>query len=163
VTDTAPARATVGSSAGPATGAVAPPPERRHVYACPLRWSDMDAFGHVNNVVFLTYLEEARVDMLFALDSPVRDLTEGVVVAQHEIEYKRPLVYRAEPVRVETWVTRIGAAAFDVAYEVRDDDVLYVRASSVLVPYSIQKERPRRLTTTEREFLTRFTVEGSAA
>ncbi|MFD8086272.1 acyl-CoA thioesterase, partial [Kitasatospora sp. NPDC059722] len=37
----------------------------RHIYACPLRWSDMDAFGHVNNVVFLRYLEEARIDFMF--------------------------------------------------------------------------------------------------
>ncbi|GAA5012781.1 hypothetical protein GCM10025734_58630 [Kitasatospora paranensis] len=37
----------------------------RHIYDCPLRWSDMDAFGHVNNVVFLRYLEEARIDFMF--------------------------------------------------------------------------------------------------
>lgn len=39
----------------------------RHIYNCPLRWSDMDAFGHVNNVVFLRYLEEARIDFMFRL------------------------------------------------------------------------------------------------
>lgn len=39
----------------------------RHIYRCPLRWSDMDAFGHVNNVVFLRYLEEARIDFMFRL------------------------------------------------------------------------------------------------
>lgn len=39
----------------------------RHIYSCPLRWSDMDAFGHVNNVVFLRYLEEARIDFMFRL------------------------------------------------------------------------------------------------
>ncbi|MGH8867678.1 MAG: acyl-CoA thioesterase [Actinomycetes bacterium] len=139
------------------------PAERRHVYGCPLRWSDMDAFGHVNNVVFLTYLEEARVDMLFALDSPVRDLSEGVVVARHEIDYKRPLVYRPEPVRIETWVTRVGAASFDVAYEVRDDDDVYVRAASVLVPYAMDKARPRRITPIERDFLSRFSVAGPDA
>src|SRR5512133_2846053 len=59
----------------------------RHTYRCPMRWSDMDAYGHVNNVVFLTYLEEARVDMLFALGSDHGDkaLAEGVLVAHHEI------------------------------------------------------------------------------
>lgn len=39
----------------------------RHHYRCPLRWSDMDSFGHVNNVVFLRYLEEARIDFMFRL------------------------------------------------------------------------------------------------
>ncbi|MFE4477710.1 acyl-CoA thioesterase, partial [Kitasatospora sp. NPDC056789] len=40
----------------------------RHIYRCPLRWADMDAYGHVNNVVFLRYLEEARIDFLFRPD-----------------------------------------------------------------------------------------------
>lgn len=39
----------------------------RHFYSCPLRWSDMDAFGHVNNAVFISYLEEARIDFMFRL------------------------------------------------------------------------------------------------
>lgn len=39
----------------------------RHHYSCPMRWSDMDAFGHVNNVVFIRYLEEARIDFMFRL------------------------------------------------------------------------------------------------
>ncbi|MFD9647859.1 acyl-CoA thioesterase, partial [Streptomyces sp. NPDC059082] len=64
----------------------------RHIYSCPLRWSDMDAFGHVNNVVFLRYLEEARIDFMFRLapgdGSP--SFSGGSVVARHEIDYKRP-------------------------------------------------------------------------
>lgn len=39
----------------------------RHIFRCPLRWADMDAFGHVNNVAFLRYLEEARIDFMFRL------------------------------------------------------------------------------------------------
>ncbi|CAM5612117.1 hypothetical protein SCALM49S_03408 [Streptomyces californicus] len=54
----------------------------------------MDAFGHVNNVVFLRYLEEARIDFMFRLapgtNSPV--VLGGSVVARHEIDYVRPLV-----------------------------------------------------------------------
>ena len=44
-----------------------------HVYRCPLRWSDMDAYGHVNNVRFLTYLEEARIDCCSGRRSRARD------------------------------------------------------------------------------------------
>ncbi len=57
----------------------------RHIYRCPLRWADMDAYGHVNNVVFLRYLEEARIDFLFR---PDKDFQQGSVVARHEIDYK---------------------------------------------------------------------------
>ncbi|MGX1474786.1 UNVERIFIED_CONTAM: acyl-CoA thioesterase FadM [Streptomyces canus] len=49
----------------------------RHIYRCPLRWADMDAYGHVNNVVFLRYLEEARIDFLFR---PEKDFKQGSVV-----------------------------------------------------------------------------------
>jgi acyl-CoA thioester hydrolase len=132
----------------------------RHRYLCPLRWSDMDAYGHVNNVVFLTYLEEARVDMLFVhagSDAATERLASGVVVARHEIDYTAPLVFRPQPVPIDVWVTRLGNASFTLAYEVKDDDgPVFVRASTVMVPYDVQASRPRRVSDVEREALGRF-------
>ncbi|MGY4278218.1 acyl-CoA thioesterase [Streptomyces sp. M18.1] len=134
----------------------------RHIYRCPLRWADMDAYGHVNNVVFLRYLEEARIDFLFR---PDKDFQQGSVVARHEIDYKRQLVHRHHPVDVELWVTEIRAAAFTLAYEVKDGDEIYVRASTVIVPFDFEAQRPRRLTAEEREFLREYTdaEEGAVA
>ncbi|MFJ5835986.1 acyl-CoA thioesterase [Streptomyces shenzhenensis] len=125
----------------------------RHIYRCPLRWADMDAYGHVNNVVFLRYLEEARIDFLFR---PDKDFQQGSVVARHEIDYKRQLVHRHEPVDVELWVTETRAASFTLAYEVKDGDQIYVRASTVIVPYDFDAQRPRRITAEEREFLREY-------
>lgn len=127
----------------------------RHVYSCPLRWSDMDAYGHVNNVVFLRYLEEARVDFMFRLapSEDSRSFSNGAVVARHEIDYLRPLVHRHEPVTIETWVTKINAASVALAYEIKDADQVYVRASTIIVPYDLAEQRPRRLTAEERAFL----------
>ncbi|MFJ3665220.1 acyl-CoA thioesterase [Streptomyces sp. NPDC090106] len=122
----------------------------RHTYRCPLRWADMDAYGHVNNVVFLRYLEEARIDFLFR---PEKDFKQGSVVARHEIDYKRQLVHRHHPVDIELWVTEIRAASFTIAYEVKDADLVYVRASTVIVPFDFGTQRPRRITSEEREFL----------
>ncbi|MGK5499941.1 acyl-CoA thioesterase [Streptomyces sp. URMC 125] len=144
----------------------------RHTFPCPLRWSDMDAFGHVNNVVFLRYLEEARIDFMFRLARQAASgaFTGGSVVARHEIEYLRPLTHRHEPVVVELWVTRVGAASVTVAYEVKDGtgdgDTVYVRASTVVVPYDLDKERPRRLSEEERAFLKEYlddSATGAAA
>ncbi|MFF8955938.1 acyl-CoA thioesterase [Streptomyces sp. NPDC014894] len=140
----------------------------RHLYRCPLRWSDMDAFGHVNNVVFLRYLEEARIDFMFRLQpgdgSP--SFSGGSVVARHEIDYVRPLVHRHEPVTVESWVTRIGAASLTIAYEIKDEAgdaedgegsaQVYVRASTVVVPYDLEAGRPRRISAEERAHLQRY-------
>jgi acyl-CoA thioester hydrolase len=130
----------------------------RHTYLCPVRWFDLDAYQHVNNVQFLRFLEEARVDFLFTL-APRKGsetLQGGVVIARHEIDYKRPLHYRPEPVPVDTWVTEIKAASFTLAYEVHDPDVLYARARSVLVPYDFAEERPRRITVEERGYLEKY-------
>ncbi|MBC3983722.1 acyl-CoA thioesterase [Streptomyces sp. AC536] len=136
----------------------------RHKYACALRWSDMDAFGHVNNVVFLRYLEEARVDLMWRLAAEAEGdaFSGGSVVARHEIDYRRPLVHRHEPVLVETWVTKIGAASLTLSYEVKDEETVYVRASTVVVPYDLDAGRPRRLTPVEERFLTAYLEEAPA-
>ncbi|MFF7228509.1 thioesterase family protein [Streptomyces sioyaensis] len=130
----------------------------RHLYSCPLRWSDMDAFGHVNNAVFVRYLEEARIDFMHRLapgdGSP--SFTGGSVVARHEIDYVRPLVHRHAPVTVELWVTKISAASMTVGYEVKDEDTLYLRASTVVVPFDFTENRPRRLTAEEKTILKEY-------
>jgi acyl-CoA thioester hydrolase len=113
----------------------------------------MDAYGHVNNVVFLRYLEEARIDFLFR---PEKDFKQGSVVARHEIDYKRQLVHRHAPVDIELWVTEIRAASFTIAYEVKDGDQIYVRASTVIVPFDFERQRPRRITDEERAFLKEY-------
>ncbi len=123
----------------------------------------MDSLGHVNNVVYVDYLQEARVDML-RVHAPVQggeELAEGVVVVRHEVEFVRPLVFRADPVRIESWVTEVRAASFTMAYEILDElpggeRRVYLRARSVLSPYVFTQERPRRIAAEEREVLARF-------
>lgn len=135
----------------------------RHVTQVPLRWADMDAFGHVNNVVYLRYLQEARVDMLFvhAPAHGAEKLVRGVVVRRHEIGYRAPLHFRPTPVRVETWVTEVQVATFTLGYEVLDESpsgerTVYAVASSVLVPYDLTDGRPRRVAPEERAVLETF-------
>ena len=113
----------------------------------------MDAYGHVNNVVFLRYLEEARIDFLFR---PDQDFQQGSVVARHEIDYKRQLVHRHAPEDIELWVPQIRAASFTITYEVKDGEQVYVRASTVIVPFDFEAQRPRRITAEERDFLEEY-------
>lgn len=124
----------------------------------PLRWSDMDAYGHVNNVQFLRLLEDARVigfQEWFGQDRSL--LEQGVLVARHEIEYLAPLTFRHAPITVDMWATKISGASFDLAYEVRDPDgvgtALYARAETTLVAYDFATGRPRRLGAEERDQL----------
>jgi acyl-CoA thioester hydrolase len=135
----------------------------RHVYQCPMRWADLDLLGHVNNVTYVDYLQEARVDMMrtHAPDSRAEDLAEGVVVVRHEVQYRTPLTFRFRPVSIECWVTEVRVASFTMAYEVFDEDesgerTVYLTARTVLTPFVFATERPRRLRPEEKEALGRF-------
>ncbi|MEV4174943.1 thioesterase family protein [Nonomuraea sp. NPDC049709] len=132
-------------------------PAERHIYPRTVRFGDIDSQGHVNNVRFLDYLEDARfgmfhIDPYNAGDEPFK----GLVVTRHEIDYRRPLGFRAHPVRVETWVTEIRSVRFTLRYEIRDDEGVYVTAMSVLAAYDVDRAAPRRLTETELAYLKRY-------
>ncbi|EWM68009.1 MULTISPECIES: acyl-CoA thioesterase [Micromonospora] len=138
----------------------------RFVYHCALRWSDLDAYGHVNNARFLTLYEEARVAMMFAGGRAwgVGSFADGVVIRRHEVDYLRPVDYAlgrasaeaAPTVRIELWVDQIRNASFSVAYELYDGDTLASTARSVLVPFDLAAQRPRRISPDERAFLLRY-------
>jgi acyl-CoA thioester hydrolase len=132
----------------------------RFRYDVALRWSDMDAYGHVNNARFLTLYEEARVAMFFvgARAYGLGSFEEGIVIARHEVDYLKPVDYR-DPVRVEIWISQMRAASFTVAYEMYDRDVLVSRARSVCVPYNLERGFPRRLSEAERDFLKPYLAE----
>jgi len=80
----------------------------RFVYECHMRWGDMDAYAHVNNTAYVTYLEQARVAMLY--DTHGSTIARGSVIARHEIDYLRPVVYHPTPLRMELWVDEVRAA-----------------------------------------------------
>src|SRR5688500_8259228 len=95
-----------------------------------MRWADLDLLGHVNNVVYVDYLQEARVDMMRSHGPELREqkddqsgdgLVEGVVVVRHEVTYREPLSFRFRPISIECWVTEIRAASFTMAYESFDE------------------------------------------
>jgi acyl-CoA thioester hydrolase len=130
----------------------------RHRFRCPLRWSDMDAYGIVNNVVFLRYLEEARVDFINRMAPPERDafFAGGSVVVRHWIDYKHRLVHQLEPIDIDLWVTALGAATVTVDYEVKDEDTVYAVASTVMAPFDYVAGRLRRLSDAETRFFAAY-------
>ncbi|MGI4893867.1 MAG: acyl-CoA thioesterase [Janthinobacterium lividum] len=124
-----------------------------------LRWGDMDAYRHVNNVDLMRLLEEARVRAfgIPAEDGSAPMLATGMVVARHEVHYLKPLDYRLAPVAVDLWVQRVGGASFEVGYDVcePDDSAVgelrsYVRATTTCVAYDFDAGRARRLGDDER-------------
>jgi len=126
-----------------------------------MRWSDMDAYGHVNNTAYLAYLEQARVSMFF--DRYDASFSGGTVVKHHEINYLRPVVYHPEPLRLELWVDQIRAASFRVQYDVYDGDTLAAQASTTLVTFDFGCDRPRRISPEERRILSGYTDEAAGS
>jgi acyl-CoA thioester hydrolase len=113
----------------------------------------MDAYRHINNSAYLAYLEQARVAMFFHRHE---GFSSGTVIARHEIDYLRPVVFGLEPLRVEVWIDRVRGAGFTVRYEVFDADRVAARAATVCVAYDFAAERPRRITDEEQEILAGF-------
>lgn len=99
----------------------------------PMRWGDMDAYGHINNVEILRILEEARVHAFgppagtglpgVEVDLPIfNDLPKGTqaLVVEHRVKYLSPLNYRNVPARIEVWISALKGATLTVAYAIYD-------------------------------------------
>ena len=133
----------------------------RFVAQCAMRWSDMDAYGHVNNAAYLAYLEQARVSMFFDRYDP--SFERGTVVQHHEISYLKPVVYHVDPLRSELWIDDVRAASFRMNYDVFDRGVLAATAATTLVTFDFLSERPRRLTPDEKAMLAGYTDDSPVA
>ena len=121
-------------------------------FRCPLRWSDLDAQGHVNNAVIVDYLQEARV--AFFRSGPISQLLDsGIVVVGHKVEYRSAIDYDTDGVDIHLTVAAIGGARFEVHYDLFQGERLVARAATVLCPYDFEAGRPARLTPGDREYL----------
>ncbi|MGN0065709.1 MAG: acyl-CoA thioesterase [Nocardioides sp.] len=139
----------------------------RHLYHCQLRWADQDLLGHVNNVLYADYLQEARVDLLrtHAPSTRSADPATGIIVVRHEVSYQSSLHFGFAPVAVECWISEIRAASFTVDYEIfsltdAGERDVHVRARSVLAPFDFTSQRPRRLDADERAALSTLLEPG---
>ncbi len=124
------------------------------------RYGDIDQQGHVNNVVFFDYLQDARVALLFSVwHSTMRDLQQ--VIVHQEMSYKKPLLLALEPVVVEVWVSKIGNTSYSLAYRVLDDNGdLAAEASTTLATIDPTTGRPARIPDNLRVVLEGLRIEA---
>lgn len=100
-----------------------------------VRWRDLDAFNHVNNAAFLTYLEEARLRWLESLDGPWLSETCAPVLAAAELQFRRPIGW-PETLRIELRAQRVGQSSLSLAHRIlsaSDPGVVYNEGSTVMV------------------------------
>lgn len=131
-------------------------PDSPTVVTVDLRWSDLDALRHVNNVQFLRLLEEARIKAFHDWLGPVRR-SSGLLVAHAEIDYLDQLHFRGQAVAVHLWVSRVAGASFDTSYELYDspepDARLCARALTTQVAFDMTEQKPVRIPEDLRDIL----------
>lgn len=107
------------------------PPARIHV-----RLTDLDILGHVNNAIYLTYFEIARMHYFSALVGDHWNwLEEGVVLVKNEVEYLKPIVLNDVPY-IKVYLIHMGTKSFALGYEITVNDQLVTKGSSVLVGFN---------------------------
>ena len=108
----------------------------------PVRFSDLDAYGHVNNATFFTYLEHARIRILRGAFNP--SMSEGPVflVKTAFCDYKRPIPM-CESVAVTVNVLKVKRSSVELGYTVSDGaEIIYAEATTVLVSFDPKASRP---------------------
>ena len=124
-----------------------------------VRWDDIDAFGHVNNAKYLTYIQEARFQWLYyqyASQNQKPTLVE-MVVARAEVDFIAPIYEGGRFYDVTLWVESIGNSSFTLGYEVLGDNgVVHARVKTVQVAVSMETKKSRPLSDEERAFLNSY-------
>jgi acyl-CoA thioester hydrolase len=101
-----------------------------------VRLTDLDILGHVNNAIYLTYFEIARMHYFAELvGNDWNWMEEGVVLVKNEVVYLKPIVLNDVPY-VKVYLIEIGIKSFTLGYEIRVNDQLVTTGSSVLVAFN---------------------------
>jgi acyl-CoA thioester hydrolase len=129
-----------------------------------IRWRDMDAYGHVNNATYLTYLEECRDAWVHRVLGDVSNAWD-FVLARIAIDYRGQLRQEDGEVIVRCRIAGVGRSSIRTREEiVRSDGTPSAEAESVIVPRDPDLDRSRPLTDEERRLLeAELAVDSSAA
>jgi acyl-CoA thioester hydrolase len=119
-----------------------------YVHRETVRFRDVDALGHVNNAVFLTYLEEARIGFLV----PKGAEASGMILARVEIDFRAPL-RTGDELEIGVRPAGVGTKSFELEYQVRAGDTVAAEAKTVLVSFDYETGRSVEVPQAWREAL----------
>jgi acyl-CoA thioester hydrolase len=124
------------------------------VHSETVRFRDLDPMGHVNNAVYMTWIETARIEFLRSLGAFDSPDTGGMtmILARVEVDFRAPLGF-GERVEVEVRPARLGTKSFDLDYELRSAGRVVAEARTVLVAYDYAQAAPIEIPAQWRERL----------
>ncbi|MBL0314982.1 MAG: acyl-CoA thioesterase [Flavobacteriales bacterium] len=106
------------------------------LYTPEIRFADLDTMGHVNNAVYLSYCEQARIQFFRELINGKWDWKEhGILVARNEMNYARP-IHLNDKLVIKTWCSHIGTKSFTLSYEFKVGEDVCSTGASVLVSFN---------------------------
>ena len=127
-----------------------------HQYRVRVAFRDLDALGHVNNAVYLSFLESARIDYLMTLLQIEAIAELPLILAEVTITYQSPAVFGEELV-VGTGVARLGRKSFDVVHRIETAaGRLVVTAKTVVVVYDYESQTTAPIPAAVRQRITDF-------
>ena len=134
----------------------------RHIAKVHVRWDDLDAFGHINNAKYLTYVQEARADFTWfsRIAKGEEPLLADMVVARAEVDFLAPIHQTGTTLDVEIYIEKVSNSSFVMVYEMSQGGTLRARGKTVQVGVDMDTEKARRLRDNEREFLSQY-LEGN--
>ena len=105
-----------------------------HTTHIPIRWGDMDAYGHVNNTVYFRFMEQARVEWIEAMQVTVRPGGDGPVIINASCTFLAPMNYPGT-VEVRTYIGAIGRSSVETYVEMSltGDSQCYAEGASKVV------------------------------
>jgi acyl-CoA thioester hydrolase len=103
-----------------------------------VRFRDLDAMGHVNNAVFATYVEQARIEYLRHLGLLDGPLYMGMILARLELDFLEPGQPQGE-VEIGVRASRSGTKSFELEYGLQQEGRTIARARTVLVAYDYEQ------------------------
>ena len=114
----------------------------RHRTPLQVRFRDTDAFGHVNNAVFFSYIELARIRYFLDVLQPAEPFKGmPLILARVELDFRSPIMF-GEDVEVETQVDRIGRSSIAMSHRMTANGRLVGDSQSVLVTYDYEIASP---------------------
>lgn len=130
----------------------------------PVRWSDMDAFGHINHARMVTLMEEARIEWLLSAGEEYQPLIKSAMIVHVDIRYQSQLRHDDSPLRVGMWIKKFRSVDFTIGYEIRANDAApdskpACVAATQMAVVDIEAHTLRRLTPLEKDYLGQWSRE----
>ena len=118
------------------------------------RFRDTDRVGHVNNAVFVTYIEIARVDWWTTVREKHNGNPINFIIARVEVDYKAP-IHLGDKLSIAMWVSKIGTKSWEFSYKIfnQKTNVVHAKAKSIQVGYDYNTDNSVVLNEDVKQYL----------